>query len=115
LIGLHHVTIFDFAGEVGSKEHQERQHHRQVAVSGREEGEIPLPADEQTEIFQHTAETTADLCRFRTFALVEGDRFGMVAHVDQGVTEIGCITQLIKIQPHQAPADHAVRSVPATE
>jgi hypothetical protein len=71
LIGLYHVAVFDFAGEVGSKEHQERQHHRQVAVSGREEGEIPLPADEQTEIFRHAAETTADVANATLMPVTE--------------------------------------------
>lgn len=36
---------------------------------------------------------------------VEGDRFGIVAHMNQRIAKVRLVAQLVEIQPHQTPAE----------
>ena len=86
------------------KQHEKRQDHRQVAVRRSEKRQVPLPADEKTEISQDVAKTLSDMGDLRFLALIKGNRLGVVPHMDKRVTEIRLVPELIEVQADKTPS-----------
>ena len=95
----------DRAGQVGGAHHQDREHGRDMAVSGGERDEARLALHQRGPVAHQPPKSSAHLLALDRFAGHQRDRLGIVGDARDGETEVGFVALLRELQRDQPPAD----------
>ena len=100
----------DLSREVVGGDDEDGEDLDEVAVPRREELQVALRHQQLAQVGDHAAEPPADLGCLLLFAVIEGDRLGILTEADEGVAEVGLPLELLRVLPHQRlPQLHRAR------